>query len=412
MTLFIQAVRNIKKDIIVHILTALQLAAVIVIAATTVSSVLAGYKYYAPFSDILRSNGIFCFFSPRANTSPNFDPAQCISDNEMKNFFPEIGNVISCNLGYSGLTDNEGHYIDASTLQILYDDEVIKRYRPEIKEGRWLNTSENAECVEAVVTENDLGIEVGDKIKIGFDAFEMKDVFQDVLVVGKIADNTRIVGYNNSLEGDASFNSLYGTVNFAIEETTIFFMSSNYLSDNTTILQGIYGPALITFSEDCSDERIEEIRHELSGYNCLASYLLSDVNKNSLSRIYSRLGDLLPIIIVLLIMIMVSGISSSALAARREMKSFAIFYITGLQWKHCGLISLIGSSILALFSAVLSAAAILIIKSTAIGADITIMFRWQTVLAAAAIIAFFILISMIMPMIMLSRTTPKQILTR
>lgn len=412
MTLFIQAVRNIKKDIIVHILTALQLAAVIVIAATTVSSVLAGYKYYAPFSDILRSNGIYCDFLMMANTSPNLDPAQFIVDNELKNLFPEIENVISCNRGYSDLRDNEEHYIDASTAQILYDDEVIKRYKPELKEGRWLNTSENAECVEAVVTENDLGIEVGDKIKIGFDAFEMKDVFQDVLVVGKIADNTRIVGYNNSYDEGGDINSLYGTASFEIEETTVFFMSSNYLSDNTTIIQGIFGPALITFSEDCSADRIEEIRQEISGYNCDISYLLSDVNKNSLSRIYSRLGDLLPIIIVLLIMIMVSGISSSALAARREMKSFAIFYITGLQWKHCGLISLIGSSILALLSVILSAAAILIIKSTAIGADITILFRWQTVLAAAAIIAFFILISMIMPMIMLSRTTPKQILTR
>lgn len=411
MTLFIQAVRNIKKDIIVHILTVLQLAAVIVIAATTVSSILLGYKYYAPFSDILRSNGIFCDFLLRANTS-YIDPVQCIADNEMKNLFPEIENVISCNRGYGMLSDNEGNFIGAQSDQILYDDEVIKRYRPEIKEGRWLNTSENAECVEAVVTENDLGIEVGDKIKMSFYAFEEGDVLQDVLVVGKIADNTRVVGYNNSLEGDASFNSLYGTASFEIEEITIFFMSSNYLSDNTTIIQGIFGPALITFSEDCSDERIEEIRQEISGYNCDISYLLSDVNKNSMSIIYSRLGDLLPIIIVLLIMIMVSGISSSALAARREMKSFAIFYITGLQWRHCGLISLIGSSILALFSAVLSAAAILIIKSTAVGADITIMFRWQTVLAAAAIIAFFILISMIMPMIMLSRTTPKQILTR
>lgn len=412
MTLFIQAVRNIKKDAVVHMLTVLQLAAVIVIAAAMVSSVLLGYKYYEPFRDILQSNGIFCVFSPRANHSPDQDPAKTIADNEMKNFFPEIENVISCNIGYSWLTDNEGHYIDAPTQQVLYDDEIIKRYRPEIDEGHWLNTSENAECIEAVVSENNLGIKVGDKIKMSFFSLEEGDTIKDVLIVGKLAENTKIVGYNNSYKGDVSINSLYGTTSFDIEEETIFFMSSNYLSDTTTILQGIYGPVLITFSEDCSDDRIEEIRQELSGYNCQASYLLSEVNKNSMSKIFSYLTDLLPIIIVLLIMITVSGISSSALAARREMKSFAIFYITGLQWKHCGLIGLIGSSILALFSTILSVAAILIIKSAAIGTDITILFRWQTVLCAVAIIAFFILISMIMPLIILSRTTPKQILTR
>lgn len=412
MTLFIQAVRNIKKDAVVHMLTVLQLAAVIVIAAAMVSSVLLGYKYYDPFSDILQSKGIFCVFSPRANHSHDQDPAKAIADNEIKNFFPEIENVISCNIGYSGLADNEGHFIDVPTQQILYDDEIIKRYRPEINEGRWLNTSENAQCIEAVVSENNLGIKVGDKIKMSFFSLEEGDALKDVLIVGKLAENTKIVGYNNSYEGDISINSLYGTTSFDIEEETIFFMSSNYLSDTTTILQGIYGPALITFSEGCSDDRIEEIRQELSGYNCQVSYLLSEVNKNSMSKIFSYLTDLLPIIIVLLIMITVSGISSSALAARREMKSFAIFYITGLQWKHCGLIGLIGSSILALFSAILSVAAILIIKSTAIGTDITILFRWQTVLCAVAIIAFFILISMIMPLIMLSRTTPKQILTR
>ena len=412
MTLFIQAVRNIKKDAVVHMLTVLQLAAVIVIAAAMVSSVLLGYKYYGPFSDIIQSKGIFCEFFPRANHSPDQDPAQAIADNEIKKFFPEIENVISCNFGYSQLTDDEGNYINAAANQILYDDEIIRRYVPEIVEGRWLNTSENAQCIEAVVSENDLGIKVGDKIKMSFFALEEEDILKDVLIVGKLAENTKIVGYNNSYEGDISIDSLYGTTSFDIEEETVFFMSSNYLSDTTTILQGIFGPALITFSEGCSDDRIEEIRQELSGYNCQFSYLLSVVNKNSMSKIFSYLTDLLPIIIVLLIMITVSGISSSALAARREMKSFAIFYITGLQWKHCGLIGLIGSSILALFSTILSVAAILIIKSAAIGTDITILFRWQTILCVLAIIAFFILISMIMPLIMLSRTTPKQILAR
>lgn len=416
MTLFKQAVNNIKKDVGVHIITVLQLTAVIVIAAIMVSSLLVGYKYYDPFEDILQSKGIYCRFPFRASTSTDFlvNPETTIPDDEIKKYIPEIENVISCNMGFSNIAEVNGNPVgNVSDYSILYDDEIIKRYKPEIAEGRWLNTSENAQYIEAVVSENDYGIKVGDKLKMSclvddVGTFE----YLEALVVGMVPENAKIVGYNHSYVGDISINNFYGTVNFDIEQEVVVMMSSNYLSNTPKFYQGIFGPALITVSEDCSDERLGEIRQGLSNYNCDASYLLSEVNENSLSNIFRHLKDLLPIIAVLLIMIVVSGISSSALSTRREIKSFAIFYITGLQWKQCGFIGLIGSSILALFSVILSAAAILVLKSTAFGVQINILFQWQTVVCIAAIIAFFILISMIMPLIMLSRTTPKQILTR
>lgn len=416
MTLFLHAVKNLKKDAAVNILTVLQLTAVIVITIIMVSSVLLRYRYYKPFRDILQSNGILCNFTMPANydTEHMQDPFKYIADDEMKEFFPDIENVISCNHGPNWLVDGNDEPINANCMSLYYDDEIIERYIPEIKEGRWLNTSKNAQCIEAVISETDLGINVGDRVRIGFMASDIKDNFLDILIVGKLSENTKAVGYSGGDKkyGDIDVNSIYGTVSFAVERQTLFLLSSDYLSENTAVLQGIYSTAMITFSEDYPSDKIEQIRQKLVEYNCRSSYPLSEVNENSRSYILAQIKDLLPIIIVIMIMVIVNSISSSALSARRELKNFAIFYMTGLQWKHCALINLIQTAVTAAISVVLSVICVLALKCTDFGGGMNILIQWETAVGVAAIILLFTFTSLIMPFILLSRTTPKQILAR
>lgn len=417
MILWKYSLKNMRDRPIIHILNALQLTAVIVTAVIMVSSVMIRYRYYSAFKDILQSNGLLCSFSLRANYDPSnkFNPNTCIADDELKELIPEIENVISTNWGMESFIDDEGntYSFDPVMKNLLYDDEIITRYQPEMAEGRWLNPSDKASCIEGVVSESSLNINVGDKIKMRFWARDQEDTFQEVLIVGKIKDNQKIVGY--SLGGDSEkqdITKFFGTVSSDVYQEAVLLMSSNYISENTSIIQGIFGHALITFSEDCPKEKIDSARQMLNSFNCSGSYPLSTVNENSVEYVFEHLRNLLPIIAALLLMVVCSSISSSALTVRREMKSLAVFYITGLQWKHCSAISLIQALITWLFSLAASLIVFAVIVFTDLGSDLYITFSWETCACVLTIAAFYILVSVLMPLIMLSKTTPKQILTR
>lgn len=414
MTLFYYALKSLKKELTVKILTVLQLSAVIVITVIMVSSVMMRYRYYAPFSDVLQSNGILCNFTPPANYDPEKqqDPFKYIADEELKNFLPDAENVISCNNGPSWLVYDNDETIETDSAVIMYDDEFIERFKPEIESGRWLNKSTDANFIEGVISENNLGIKVGDTVRVAFFSGDKKDNYQLVRIVGKLPENAKIAGYwrGNSAKKNLDMSSLYGTASFAVEQQVVILMSSKYISDNTTIMQGIFGPALITFPEDYPKEKIEQARQQLVDYNCRSSYMLSEINENSMTYIFEYINNLLPIIVVLLIMVIVSSISSSALSTRRDIKNYAVFYITGLEWKKCSIISLIQALVVLLCSVVVSVVTLVVLNSA--GAGIKLLIDGATVLSVSAIGVFYIITSMLMPIVMLSGTTPKQIFTR
>lgn len=416
MTLLKYAIKNIKKEPVVNALTVLQLTAVIVIVIIMVSSVLIRYRYYLPFQDIFKANGIFCDFSQPANYDEENlqNPYKYLADDEIKNHITDIENIISCNSGPCWFVDENGDPLHLEFTSIFYDDEIIERYEPEIAKGRWLNASDEANCIECVISENEFGLKVGDRVKLAFFSLEEKDMFQEVIIVGMLSESTKIVGYQQSGKEtrNADITALYGGGGFNSEDRMTVLLSSNFISQNTTVLQGIFGPALITFPKDYSNEKIEQVRQQLSDYNCNTSYMLSEMNRNSISYIYEQIKNLLPITIVLIIMTVVSGVSSSALSARQEMKGFAVLYITGLQWKQCAIISLMQSLIMTLCALTLTNGCIFIMKFFEHDMGIKLIFQWQTFLCVAVIIVFFVFMSLIMPLLMLSKSTPKQILTR
>ena len=394
MTLFKYAIKNFKKEPVVNILTILQLTAVIVIVVIMTSSVLIRYRYYAPFKDILQSNGIFCDFSLPANYDEQKlqDPFKYIADDEIKNLIPYVEDVVSCNFGPCWFVDENQFPLDFNFSSLFYDNHMIERYEPEIAQGRWLQTSTEADCIECIISENNHGLKVGDKVKIAFTAFEEKDLFQEVLIVGMLTERTKIIGYqqNRGTMGNPDITTLYGGGIFNAEEDLLILLSSDYLSEHTTVIQGMFGPALITFKEGTSAEQIKQARTQLSDYN--ASF--SDMNKNSRAYVFEQVKNLLPIIIVLVVMTVVSGVSSSALSTRRELKSFAVLYITGLRWKQCALISLLHSLIIAASALVLSGVCIWVLKLVEIDVGILLILQWETILCVAAIIGFFVLMSL------------------
>lgn len=412
MTLLKYALKNIRKEFTVHLLTAFQLAAAVIITLIMVSSLLIRFQYYTPFCDVFEGNGLCCIFDLPSSTDGSGAPEKQIYDEEMLNFLDGAEKVISCNSTHSWAVDENDEYISSiKFFDIHYDDDIIERFTPELSEGRWLRTSDKADCFEVVISENNYGWEVGDKIRICLQSVLAKDDVQEFLVVGKLRENAKIPGFLNGMPMEEDFRCFYGTSSFAAEGEPTIIMSSDYIN-KTTIYQGIFGSALIVYPSDYTEEMLAKEQQKLSRFSCVKSIQLRKMDAESKAYLYEQVYNLLPIIIVLLVLVIVSSISSSALSTRREMKSYTYFYITGLQWKQCAIISFLQSLIISAASLIISAGVVLFLCYSQLGEQFRLIFEWQTILPVFAIIVFFWLVSMLMPIIMLSRTSPKQILTK
>ena len=142
----------------------LQVAVSLIITAVMISAISVRSQYYTPFRDILTSNGIFI----KSSSSPNYDS----STNEYLWLFRQwwypnknvdADHIYACHSMFGSI--DSFHNGESFTLQ-SYDDEFIKRYQPELTDGRWLTSDIESNQIEIVVSENDYGVKVGDVLSL------------------------------------------------------------------------------------------------------------------------------------------------------------------------------------------------------------------------------------------------------
>lgn len=201
---------------------------------------------------------------------------------------------------------------------------------------------------------------------------------------------------------------------YETEETPLMLFSSEYLKTQADgrIVLALFSGSIITYPDDTEDEVIEKDIVTLSDMGCLFSIKLEDMEINNQRYLYEQLYNFLPIILTLLIMIMVSSISTTALSTRRRLKDYTVYYITGLRWRQCAWINFIQSVMISGASVVLSLFIVLVIKTMCLAETITILWGGWTAVFVTGMILVYLLFSMLMPVIIIGRNSPKQILVR
>jgi ABC-type antimicrobial peptide transport system permease subunit len=411
MQLLKTSLKNMKKNKLMNIITLLEFTATIIIAVIMISSVLIRYKYYTPFKDMFQSNGLLCEFLGMADENfrnPDMD-SNYICNDEISDVLHSPTGIAACNkvMGIAVADDGETYL---NTNNYAYNDEIIKRFTPTLKEGRWLNTSDNANTIEAVISENDYGWKLGDKIHFVFSKDSQTPVL-DVEIVGILKNNSKVPGGFAVHGENDNFNMFFNTYNFEIEEIPLILFSSEYIADSG-IDEALFSYSIITYPDSVTEEELNADRETLYNYGCQYSISLSDMDRNSKQYLYRQVYNLLPIIIVILVLAFVSSISSTALSTRQRLRDYSIYYICGLQWKQCIFVNLIQSVVIAVFSTVLSFAGLYFLRFTPIADSITVIWNIWTFAAVLGLVLIYMLISMIMPIIIIGKNTPKEILTR
>lgn len=410
-----------RKNIIMNIFIILQVAVSLVITAVMISTISIRSQYYTPFKDVFTSNGMFLKFT----SSPNYDTSQMqiydfLDNDDILSECPDAENVYSCyNLfGYIDSFTNGENYIFQS-----YDDEWIEKYQPEMTEGRWLASTISSNQIELVVSENNYEVHVGDVLS--FHAFNYpEEVTFTGKVVGVFKDDAKVIGGDLYDYGsaDMNFNSLYYPFNHQIEgkmavlasHTAIQKVTNDFelMFDTDYVVQPISSSVIITYPDNVSKEQIEADKEKLLQYGYANAVTLDEMNDSSIEYLLDKAEMFFPIIIILFILASVSSISSSALIARKNLRNYALYYVSGLQWKHCSAVNLLHSIISLMLTVVAAFVVLLIIPYTEFADSIRIIWSWYIIIAFAFLILLQLVISMIMPIIIIGKNTPKQILTK
>lgn len=421
MILLKTAWNDFRKNSIVNIFIILQVAVSLIITAVMISAISVRSQYYTPFRDILTSNGIFIKFS----SSPNYDSSQMniydyLDNDDILQECPDADHIYACHSMFGSI--DSFHNGESFTLQ-SYDDEFIKRYQPELTDGRWLTSDIESNQIEIVVSENDYGVKVGDVLSLTGINYPNSTSFTGK-VVGIFQDDSKIIGgglydYGNS---DMNFNSIYYPFNHTIENQ-IFVLASYSAIQNITnhfvllfdtdyVVQPIISSVILTYPDNVSKEQIEADKEKLLQYGWANAILLDELNQNSIAYLLEKAEIFLPIIIILFILASVSSISSSALIVRKNLKNYSLYYISGLQWKNCSLVNLLYSIISLTIAVVVGFAVLFILPHTRLNDIVKIIWSPYIIGAFVVLIILQLLISMIMPLIIIGKNTPKQILTK
>ena len=446
MVLLKAALTNCKKRVLMTVFTVFEMTAAIIVFAVTVSSILIRYSYYEPFKDMLEGKGFFFYSNNGMNAlalDPNYpaDEFQMVPDSNLLSshylksqdktvggYLQYGGKIAACNKVKADAAFNGKYYNNV----LGYNDELIQRFKPKIKEGRWLSTSQNTDFLEAVVVSGDYDCRIGGKIELSYICTDenhskesgynpMRSCYAEV--VGIIEDGARVFGITSN-ESSPDCNMMYSPYGTEIEKSPLVLISSVYIGNNyfegsldnpddILIMQDVT-EGLIQYFDSATDEQIDEEKEKINLMFRPSGKIFdfNVMNKNSKEYILDQVYILLPIMIVILVLIVVSSISNTALTTRDRLRDYSIYYITGLQWKHCTLINLIQSALTSVLALLLSAVALCIIRLTPIADTVTIIPHLWTFSAVAALILLYILISMIMPVIIIGKSTPKEILAK
>lgn len=394
--MFSLGLKEFCRRVFSNLFIALQLAAVLFIIISIVSSVRSRIEYYKPVREYLSGDGLY----------GDLSTSYCGATNEekLKEQFPQIENVIC--------TYNPAIVVNGYKTVLSYSEKAGKMYVPPLKEGKWVSEIEaDSETIGAVVNERSK-LKLGDKIKGKYIYYEPDDVtytnpieeVYEIEVVGIISDKTKFFGGDKLFDINDDFRNLYGC-----GENAVVLMNQEQLT-RLGIGYSISGQKmLIQFRKGLSDEEVKSVSGELKQLG--GTIELEKFRDVSYMYVYHQLIQLLPILVSIVLLVLVSTIAISALSTKMSLHTYAVYYILGCTWKGCLVINLINSLLTAACSALMCGIFVNVLKITGKLQKTVITVGKYQLFWCAIMIAGFLLISMLMPALFMRTTTPKEHLT-
>ncbi len=396
--------KNIRKELLLNLLTCLQLAAAMTAVVIMISAFSLRYRYYSALKDELNSKGIYSIFSLGQMLNNN----EFLDDQGVLSKLSGAKRIIGTAEPFACRTVQHEH----DTRILAYTDNLVTAYQPKLLSGKWLSSAAEAEMQEIVVQQNSFGWKTGDEIEIEFYCQDGSMRRYPFRVSGVFKSETKLPGGAGTDLQNLNYSYFYETCDHLAPGRTLLIANLETLKRlDSEIVIGMTGSSLISFADDITDEQLEENQNillESGAYTAESLQRLQPGNRRYLLR---QLYDQFPVILVLLILTCVSCMSSSALTTRSRLRDYAVFYVCGLRWKQCVRLSLMQALLCCVVSFCAAAVILNTIRVTPLADRFYVAWSAESILGIGVISVVYLIASMLMPLHLIGHNTPKQILT-
>lgn len=288
------------------------------------------------------------------------------------------------------------------TFRII-PDKVYERLDLPVSEGSLFSTNNNQNSCQMIVSQNDHGYSAGDTIKTDFAA--------DIKIAAVLTNPTYIMHLQYYYE--MSYENMYFNYdkNYYNGIPEMYTCESEFkkldVDDSYIIINPI---SIVSFNEQLTDDEYRSIKEKLTA----ADMTLID-NKDILERSQKILADdfkrFIPAAFVFGIITLIGVLSCSIIGAKTILKKLAVFYCCGANKKDCVIIAAGKMSVIILASGIAAALIIALCKLLRLFNLIGFVFGINNVIVTIGIIMGTIIISAVAPIIQISKTEPREMLT-
>lgn len=414
-------IRNIKFNVFIIV----QLAFVFAMIVFMISSVQQNLRYYLPIKNFLDKDGIWLVTGINTSLSGDF-----LNRNEEEdvlkysNYFDEVlyANQLSVEGEISdseiAKTQEDSSYIPESDNQYesnayAYYKNVIDLYTPVMVDGEWLSEADNysneENVLHAVITENDYGLKVGDvytqSLAItdgGYKNFKIK-------IIGVMKSGTRSFGMIYDYDARIRYTAadMFKSYSTEQEGVPLVLFSMDELN-KYNCYSFISGGTMIKFKDGLSDEEYQKAIESSYG---LGTYIeFKEIRENSLKQIKSELTVLTPIVGGIILLVIVSVLSMSAVNTNKQLRNYGVYYMCGCKWKQCTMINVLSIFISEIAAGVLAYIGLRLaeifgfLKNT-----VVTLGAWQLI-GCLCVVVITLIASLIMPVLIIGKSTPREII--
>ncbi len=407
-------IRNIKFNIFIIV----QLAFVFAMIVFAVSSVLQNLRYYIPLSDYLSDDGAYIFVNKPiaelgkdkkvlSSYSEYFDEAlfaeQVYLDKELTD--DELAQAQSGN--YPGAKNP----YDANAY--AYYKNVTDLYTPIMINGDWLSEvdkySSDDNVLHAVITQNSYGLDVGDVYTQSIPLTDSGFKNIKIKIIGVMKSGTRSFGMITRYRSDIVLDAkeMFKSYDVNQEGVPLVLFSAEEL-DKINCSRSVLGGMMVKFKDGLSDE--EYINAVNSTYSLGTSVEFKEIRENSLKEIKNQMTVLAPIIGGIILLVIVSVLSMSAVNTNKQLRNYGIYYMCGCRWRQCAMINTLSIFISEAVAAILAYVALRGAKIAGLLSNTVVTFGSWQLIGCLCIAVITLIIALIMPVLIIGKSTPREII--
>lgn len=325
--------REFKNNLFMRIIIIVQMAVVFFCALSASSIVIYFYNYYNNFSKYFDAEGILYHTDSIVLQGRTLAESSEELEQQLKHT-----EVISCYMPWVTYTNRENS--EVVFYPIAYDKEFVEGYTPKLSEGRWLSTERKDGVVEAVISENAYGLQVGDVLHMYDTYMQQPEQYLEVEIVGELPNGGRFVGYtNDSRQNVNDYRCVYADFYSEEEEMPLILMSIDNINmsmearENHSIERMMTGLMFVRFlPEITEEERVYNERILEDTVRIVEKSEMDVIRRNSHESIKERIYAILPIFLCVFILTVISAASSCAITVKKQMKNYTIYGICGMPW--------------------------------------------------------------------------------